>query len=101
MAASSDSADAVIANPLRASGLIDTAGLDKARKYQAQKGGLLSEALLRLNLIKEQDFLKTFAELYATRFVKADKLKALKLDGQVLERVNVRVCERMRMCPIR
>jgi len=100
MAVSSDS-DAVIANPLRASGLIDTAGLDKARKYQAQKGGLLSEALLRLNLIKEGDFLKTFAELYATRFVKAEKLKGLKLDGPVLELVSVRLCERMRMCPIR
>ncbi len=100
MAVSSDS-DAVIANPLRASGLIDSAGLDRARKYQAQKGGLLSEALLRLNLIKENDFLKTFAELYATRFVKAEKLKGLKLDGPVLELVSVRLCERMRMCPIR
>ncbi len=100
MAASSDS-DAVIANPLRASGLIDSAGLDKARKYQAQKGGLLSEALLRLNLIRENDFLKTFAELYATRFVKAEKLRGLKLEGPVLELVNVRLCERMRMCPIR
>ncbi|MBL8956623.1 MAG: GAF domain-containing protein [Myxococcaceae bacterium] len=100
MAASRDS-DAVIANPLKASGLIDSAGLDKARKYQAQQGGLLSEALLRLNLIKENDFLKTFAELYATRFVKADKLKGLKLEGPVVELVSVRLCERMRMCPIR
>lgn len=100
MAVSSES-DAVIANPLRASGLIDSAGLDKARRYQAQKGGLLSEALLRLNLIKENDFLKTFAELYATRFVKAEKLRGLKLDEQILELVSVRPCERMRMCPIR
>src|SRR6187549_3927881 len=100
MALSGDS-DSVIANPLRASGLIDAVGLDKARKYQAQKGGLLSEALLRLNLIRENDFLKTFAELYATRFVKAEKLRSLKLDGPVLELCNVRLCERMRMCPIR
>jgi class 3 adenylate cyclase len=100
MAASSES-DSVIASPLRASGLIDSSALEKARKYQAQKGGLLSEALLRLNLIKEGDFLKTFAELYATRFVKSEKLRTLKLDGPVLELVNVRLCERMRMCPIR
>jgi class 3 adenylate cyclase len=93
--------DAVIANPLKASGLIDSSGLDKARKYQAQKGGLLSEAILRLNLIKEGDFLKTFAELYATRFVKSEKLRSLKLEGAVLELVSVRLCERMRMCPIR
>src|SRR4051812_20084046 len=100
MAATPES-DSVIANPLRANGLIDLAGLDKARQYQAQKGGLLSEALLRLNLIKEGDFLKTFAELYATKFVKAEKLRTLKIEGQLLELVNVRVCERMRMCPFR
>lgn len=97
----SPESDSVIANPLRASGLIDLEGLEKGRAYVKQHGGLLSDALLRLGLVKEQDFLRTFAELYSTRFVKSDKLKTLKLDDVLLERVGVRAAERLRMCPIR
>jgi adenylate cyclase len=93
--------DSVIANPLRASGLVDAGALDQGRTWVQQHGGLLSDALLRLNLVKEQDFLRTFAELYSTRFVKSDKLKTLKLDEVLLERVGVRSAERLRMCPIR
>ncbi|MER2559712.1 MAG: adenylate/guanylate cyclase domain-containing protein [Myxococcaceae bacterium] len=97
----SPESDSVIANPLRASGLIDTEGLDQARSYVKANGGLLSDALLRLNLVKEGDFLRIFAELYSTRFVKSDKLKTLRLDEVLLERVGVRSAERLRMCPIR
>lgn len=97
----SPESDSVIANPLRASGLIDTEGLDQGRAYVKAHGGLLSDALLRLNLVKEGDFLRIFAELYSTRFVKSDKLKTLRLDEVLLERVGVRSAERLRMCPIR
>lgn len=97
----SPESDSVIANPLRASGLIDTAGLERGRAYVEANGGLLSDALLRMNLIKEADFLRIFAELYGTRFVKSDKLKTLTLDEALLERVGVRTAERLRMCPIR
>ncbi|MCU0697224.1 MAG: GAF domain-containing protein [Myxococcaceae bacterium] len=93
--------DSVIANPLRASGLVDTGALEQGRSFVQQHGGLLSDALLRLNLVKEHDFLRTFAELYSTRFVKSDKLRTLKLDEVLLERVGVRSAERLRMCPIR
>lgn len=97
----SPESDSVIANPLRASGLIDSASLDRGRAYVREHGGLLSDALLRMNLVKESDFLRIFAELYSTRFVKSDKLKTLKLDEVLLERVGVRSAERLRMCPIR
>ncbi|MBM4784142.1 MAG: GAF domain-containing protein [Archangiaceae bacterium] len=97
----SPESDSVIANPLRASGLIDTEGLEQGRSYVKEHGGLLSDALLRLNLVKEGDFLRIFAELYSTRFVKSDKLKTLRLDEVLLERVGVRSAERLRMCPIR
>ena len=97
----SPESDSVIANPLRASGLIDSAALDRARAFAKDHGGLLSDALLRMNLVKEGDFLRIFAELYSTRFVKSDKLKTLKLDETLLERVGVRSAERLRMCPIR
>src|SRR4051812_38981775 len=93
--------DAVIANPLRASGLIDSTALEQGRAYQRKNGGLLSDALLKQNLVKEGDFLKVFAELYSTRFVKSDKLKTLKIDLELMDKVGVRLAERLRMCPIR
>lgn len=93
--------DGVIANPLRASGLVDSAVLEKGRAHVREHGGLLSDALLRLNLVKEGDFLRIFAELYSTRFVKAEKLRTLRLDEKLLDRVGVRMAERLRMCPIR
>ena len=91
----------MIANPLRASGLIDATALEAGRAAQRANGGLLSDALLKLNLVKEGDFLKVFAELYSTRFVKSDKLKTLKIDLELMEKVGVRLAERLRMCPIR
>ena len=82
--------EAVIVNPLKASGLVDAASLELARAYVVENGGTLSDALLRLNLLKEGDFLRIFAELYSTRFVKAEKLKSIRLDEELLERVGVR-----------
>jgi adenylate cyclase len=93
--------DAVIANPLRASGLIDGPTLERGRTFQRSNGGLLSDALLKLNLVKESDFLRIFAELYSTRFVKTEKLKTLRLEVDLLEKVGVRLAERLRLCPIR
>ncbi|MFZ5442677.1 MAG: adenylate/guanylate cyclase domain-containing protein [Myxococcota bacterium] len=87
-------------NPLRASGLLDGVGLERARSYVKERGGLLSDALLRLGLVKESDFLRVFAELYSTRFVKAEKLRTIRLDEGLLERVGVRCAERLRLCPI-
>ncbi len=92
--------DAVIVNPLRASGLLDAPGLERARAYVREHGGLLSDALLRLNVIKEGDYLRTFAELYSTRFVKSEKLRTIRLDEDLLERVGVRSSERLRLCPV-
>ncbi len=93
--------DTVIANPLRASGLIDSVGLEVARTFQQAQGGLLSNALLNLNLVKEGDFLRIFAEFYSTRFVKSDKLSTLKLELALVEKVGVHLAQRLRMCPIR
>ena len=93
--------DAVIANPLRANGLIDAASIERARAYLRENGGSFSDALLRLNLVRESDFLRVFAELYSTHFVKAEKLRNLRLDDALLDRVGVRSAERLRMCPIR
>lgn len=98
--ASAPESDAVVVNPLKASGLVDAAQLDRARAYARENRTLISDALLRLNLLKESDYLRTFAELYSVRFVKADKLRSARLDEKLLERVGVRNAERLRVCPV-
>ena len=98
--ASAPESDAVVVNPLRASGLVDAAALERARVYAREHNTLISDALLRLNLIKEGDYLRTFAELYSTRFVKAEKLRSVRLDEKLLDRVGVRNSERLRLCPV-
>ncbi len=101
MAALGGEPDSVIANPLRAAGVIDAAALERARAYRLQNGGPLSDALLRLNLVRESEFLRVFAEMYSTQFVKSDKLRTLKINEELLERVGVRASERLRMCAVR
>lgn len=93
--------DAVVINHLRSTGMVDAAGLERARATQKTRGGSVVDALLRLNLVREADFLRTFAELYSTRFVKSEKLSAFKPDEALLNKINVRTAERLRMCPIR
>lgn len=92
--------DAVVVNPLRAAGLLDSLGLDRARSHVREHGGDLSDALLRLGLVKESDFLRAIADLYATRFVRSERLRSIQLDGVALDRLPVRVAERLRCCPI-
>ncbi len=81
--------------------MVDGVALDRARAHQVQNGGSLADALLRLNLVRESEFLRVFAELYSTQFVKAEKLRPLKVNDELLDRVGVRSAERLRMCPVR
>lgn len=96
-----DRTDSAVGGPLRASGLVDADGLERARQFQKLHGGLLADALLRLELVKENDFLRVFADIYSTRFVRADKLATLKIEDGLLSRISARDCERLRVCPVR
>ncbi|MGC4121368.1 MAG: adenylate/guanylate cyclase domain-containing protein [Myxococcales bacterium] len=96
----SDSEGSVI-NHLRASGIVDAAGIERAQLLQKTRGGSLVDALLRLNIVSEIHFLRTFAELYSTRYVKSEKVVTFRLDEELINRVNVRAAERLRICPIR
>jgi adenylate cyclase len=98
---SSPDADALIADALVAKGVLSQAGFDQAHDYVGANGGSIADALLRLNIIKELDFLRVFAELYSTRFVKSETLRGIRLDESVLDRVAVRFAERFRIFPIR
>ena len=60
--------DAVVANPLRAAGLVDAAGLERARAHQASSGGSLSDAealnILRRKLIEIEERINVFEAVY-------------------------------------
>lgn len=86
---------------LRASGLVDAWALEKAQEHAKEAGRGVVDALLELELVKEQDLLKHFADGHGGRFIRAEKLRQLKVDDELLERVGVRAAQRLRLCPIR
>ncbi len=94
-------ADGGVGARLRSAGVVDAWALEKAQAHgQATERGLI-DALLELELVKEQDLLKHFAEAHGGRFIRAEKLKSAKVDAALLERVGVRAAQRLRMCPMR
>lgn len=94
------STDSGIVDPLQSSGLVDAQSLERAITYARDRQGGLSDALLRLEVVQEEAFLKVFSRLYSIPFVKAAGLKGLRLEAGVLKRVSVRDAERLQMCPL-
>jgi serine/threonine protein kinase/class 3 adenylate cyclase len=91
--------DAAIVEPLMAAGLLTTAALEQARAIHRERGGFLGDALLRQGSIKEVDFLRTFAELYGTQFVKSAQVVKVTFDEKLLEALPVRTAEELRVLP--
>ena len=94
-----EESEAVIVK-LQLKGLVDAVGIERGRAQVRKQGGLLSAALLRLDLVREADFLRIFAELYPARFIKTEKLRSLHIDEGLLERVDVRSAERLQVAPL-
>ena len=91
--------DATILEPLQAAGLLQGGAAEQAKGLQRERGGFLGDALLRLNLVREVDFLRTFAELYGTRFVKSDKVVKVTFDQTLIDQIPARTAEELRVLP--
>ncbi|MBS2032798.1 MAG: protein kinase [Deltaproteobacteria bacterium] len=91
--------DATILEPLQAAGLLQGGAVEQAKGLQRERGGFLGDALLRLNLVREVDFLRTFAELYGTRFVKSDKVVKVTFDQALIDQIPARTAEELRVLP--
>lgn len=91
--------DGAIIDPLVAANLLTADGLEQARQLQRDRGGFLGDAILRLGVVKEVDFLRTFAELYGTRFVKSDKVVKVSFDQGLLDQIPARMAEELRVIP--
>jgi len=91
--------DSSVLEPLQAAGLLPGDAAAQARALQRERGGFLGDALLRLGLVKEVDFLRTFAELYGTRFVKSDKVVKVSFDQTLIDQIPARVAEELRVLP--
>jgi class 3 adenylate cyclase len=92
--------DTALINPLKNNGLLDHASIEKAREEAKRRGCNIADAVLLLRLVTERDFLKVFADLYATRFLKAEALceRAISLDlCRVMSREDATA---LRICPL-
>lgn len=100
MNGSTSDLDALLVQPLKASGLVDGPAVELARAHLAQHGGVLGDVLLDLELVREADFLRVFADQHSLRFVKAEKMKTLPLGAELSDVLGARTAERLRACPI-
>jgi adenylate cyclase len=93
--------DATLLNPLKASGLIDSVGIEEAKQEAKRRKCTLIDAILALNLISERAFLKVFADLYATRFLKAESLSMVELSSSLTEVISREDALLLKVCPLR
>jgi serine/threonine protein kinase/class 3 adenylate cyclase len=91
--------DEAIETPLLASNLVTAVQMGEARAFQRTHGGTLGDSLLRLNLLKEVDFLRVFSELYGTKFVKSDKVTKVVFSAELLQQFPAKLATQLRVIP--
>ncbi len=85
---------------LRDEGLISRDQFDSAISAMRRLGGRIEEALLDIRAIDEPELLRFLAGKYKTRFVSTEKLSQLEVTQAIIERVPLRVAERIGVVPI-
>lgn len=81
-------------------GLITREALAQALEFQKRSGSRVGEALVELKLLSEAALLRFLAAEWGTRYVSADKLAKVKVETVVLDRIPVRMAEKMAVLPI-
>ncbi len=92
--------ESMVLNPLKASGLLTQQDIVTLRRSLEPGESSLSNAMLRLGLIRESDLLRVFGELYQAPIRKSSSLRRAAVDSGALDLVPVRLSERLRMCPL-
>jgi response regulator RpfG family c-di-GMP phosphodiesterase len=81
-------------------GLVTTSAVSQALELQKRAGGRLGDCLVELRLISEQALLRFLAAELNTRYVSAEKLAKVRVEPDVLDRVPVRMAEKVGLLPI-
>lgn len=81
-------------------GLVTPSAVSQALELQKRAGGRLGDCLVELKLITEQALLRFLAAELNTRYVSAEKLAKVKVEPDVLDRVPVRMAEKVGLLPI-
>ncbi len=101
MVSGSTETEALIAGVLVTRGVATSEALATARERVAAEGGSVIDLLLRLNLVREIDVLRAFAEFYGTRFVRAETLRSAQVDAELIQRIDAQRAEDLGICPLR
>lgn len=89
-----------IGEKLIEAGLVSAEAVEQALGHQKITGYKLGDCLVELGLIPEATLLRFLAAEFKVRFVTAEKLAAVKIAPDVLERAPVRMAEKQDFLPI-
>jgi response regulator RpfG family c-di-GMP phosphodiesterase len=89
-----------IGEKLIEAGLVSAEAVEQALSHQKITGYKLGDCLVELGLIPEAALLRFLATEFKVRFVTAEKLAAVRIATDVLERAPVRMAEKQDFLPI-
>jgi response regulator RpfG family c-di-GMP phosphodiesterase len=81
-------------------GLVSAEAVERALSHQKITGHRLGDCLVDLGLLPETTLLRFLAAEFKTRFVSAEKLAKARIAPEVLDKVPVRMAEKMDFLPI-
>jgi response regulator RpfG family c-di-GMP phosphodiesterase len=81
-------------------GLVSAEAVERALSHQKITGHRLGDCLVDLGLLPETTLLRILAAEFKTRFVSAEKLAKARIAPEVLDKVPVRMAEKMDFLPI-
>jgi hypothetical protein len=91
----------VLEEKLIAEGLLTQEGLLEAGEHQKKFGCALEDSLIALRLVPEREVLRVLARAYRLQYLTLEKVKQIRVESELLERVPVRVAETCGVIPFR
>jgi response regulator RpfG family c-di-GMP phosphodiesterase len=81
-------------------GLITPEAVAQALELQKRAGGRIGDCMVELRLISEQALLRFLAAEFGTKFVSGEKLSKVKVEPNTLDKIPIRMAEKMGILPI-
>jgi len=91
----------VLEEKLIAEGLLTRDGLQQAVEHQKRFGCPLEDSLIALRLVTEHEVLRVLARQFRLQYLTLEKVKQIRVESELLERLPVRLAESSGVVPFR
>ncbi len=86
---------------LIAEGLLNREGLQRATEHQKKFGCPIEDSLIALRLVTEHEVLRVLARQFRLQYLTLEKVKQIRVESELLERLPVRLAESCGVVPFR